>query len=282
MSNVKLIALGAAALVAAAASFGSFYVVDQGERGVVVRNGSITAVKESGLGFKMPFVDSVSIIDIRSKAKTYTDVTAISSDQQVATLALSFNYSIPGDKAALVYSEYGTEENLINRLVERQLMAQVRNVFGRYNAQRSVTERAQLNADIQLALQKAVDGPVMIETVQIENVAFSEAYNDKIEERMSAEIEVQKLKQNAEREKVQAEITVTKAGAEADSIRAKAQAQADAVRIRGEAEAEAIKAKGAALRDNPSLIELTAAEKWNGSLPTTMVPGSATPFVNVK
>ncbi|MBK0021027.1 MULTISPECIES: prohibitin family protein [Brucella] len=280
--NAKLIALGAAALVAASASFGSFYVVDQGERGVVVRNGSITAVKESGLGFKMPFVDSVSIIDIRSKAKTYTDVTAISSDQQVATLALSFNYSIPGDKAALVYSEYGSEENLLSRLVERQLMAQVRNVFGRYNAHRSVTERAQLNADIQLALQQSVDGPVTIETVQIENVAFSEAYNDKIEERMSAEIEVQKLKQNAEREKVQAQITVTKAEAQAGAIRATAQAQADAVRLQGEAEAAAIKAKGAALRDNPTLIDLTAAEKWNGSLPTTMVPGSATPFVNVK
>jgi len=39
--------------------------------------------------------------------------------------------------------------------------------------------------------------------------------------------------------------------------------------------------RGALLRDNPSLIDLTAAERWNGTLPTTMVPGSATPFVNV-
>ncbi|BCP51747.1 hypothetical protein K32_03640 [Kaistia sp. 32K] len=51
----------------------------------------------------------------------------------------------------------------------------------------------------------------MIEAVQIENIDFSDTYEAKIEERMSAEIEVQKLKQNAEREKVQAAITVTQA-----------------------------------------------------------------------
>jgi regulator of protease activity HflC (stomatin/prohibitin superfamily) len=98
---------------------------------------------------------------------------------------------------------------------------------------------------------------------------------------MQAEVEVQKLRQNAEREKVQAEITVTKAQAEADSIRARAQADADAIRLRGEAEAAAIKARSDALGQNPNLISLTQAERWNGQLPTTMVPGGTVPFMNV-
>lgn len=277
----KLIPAIFVSLFIAIASFGSFFVVDQGERGVVLRNGAIVAVVEPGLHWKMPFVDGVSTIDIRSKAKAYPDVMAYSADQQTAALAVSVNYSIPSDKAGLVYSEYGNEDNLMSRLVERKLLAQVKNVFGKYNAARAITERAKLNADIQLALQEAVEGPVTIEAVQVENIDFSAAYEQKIEERMSAEIEVQKLKQNAEREKVQAQITVTKAQAEADATRAQAQAEADAARLRGEAEADAIRAKGAALRDNPNLIDLTAAERWNGVLPTTMVPGSATPFVNV-
>lgn len=280
--SVKLAALGVAALAIAATSFGSFYVVDQGERGVVLRNGRIVATNEAGLHWKAPFIDSVATIDVRSKAKQYEGVMAYSADQQTASLMVSVNYSIPGDKAGEVYSEYGNEDNLMSRLVERKLFAQVKNVFGGYNAARAIQERAKLNADIQLALQESVEGPVIIEAVQIENIDFSRAYEEKIEERMSAEIEVAKLKQNAEREKVQAQITVTQAQAEADATRAKAQAEADAARLRGEAEAAAIRAKGAALRDNPSLIELTAAERWNGILPTTMVPGSATPFVNVK
>lgn len=280
--SAKLIALGFAAAVIALSSFGSFFTVDQGERGIVVRSGKVTAVHDAGLYYKLPFIDSVKTIDVRSKAKQYENISVISSDQQMASLVLSFNYSIPADKAADVYVEYGTEENLLSRLVERQLMAQVRNVFGSYNAQRSVTERAKLSGEIQMAVQKAVGGPVNIESVQIENVAFSRAYNDKIEERMSAEIAVQKVAQDALKAEQTAKITVTAAKAEADSVRARAEANAAAVTMQGEAEASAIRAKGAALRDNPSLVELTAAERWNGILPTTMVPGGAVPFVPVK
>jgi len=279
--SVKIVALGVSALAIAAMSFGSFFVVDQGERGVVTRNGEIAYVAEPGLHFKMPFVDGVSTVDIRSKAKTYDSVPSYSADQQTAVLAVSVNYAIPGDKAGLVYAEYGNEDNLMSRLVERKLMAAVKNTFGGYTASRAITERAKLTADIQFALQEAVEGPVVIEAVQIENIDFSDAYEAKIEERMSAEIEVQKLRQNAEREKVQAQITVTQAQAAADATRAQAEANAAAVKLQGEAEADAIRAKGAALRDNPALVDLTAVEKWSGTLPTTMVPGASLPFVNV-
>ena len=118
--------------------------------------------------------------------------------------------------------------------------------------------------------------------MQIENIDFSDAYEQSIENRMLAEVEVQKLQQNAEREKVQAQITVTQANAQADSIRATAEANAAATRLAGEAEADAIRAKGAALKDNPSLIDLTAAERWDGKLPATMVPGAAVPFIGIK
>ncbi|MDV7397162.1 hypothetical protein RZS08_37525, partial [Arthrospira platensis SPKY1] len=61
-----------------------------------------------------------------------------------------------------------------------------------------------------------------------------------------------------------------------------AKAEADAVKLKGDAEAHAINARGKALRDNPNLVELVQAEKWNGALPTTMVPGQTVPFINVK
>jgi regulator of protease activity HflC (stomatin/prohibitin superfamily) len=88
---------------------------------------------------------------------------------------------------------------------------------------------------------------------------------------MLAEVEVQKVQQNAQREKVQAEILVIQA-----------QAQADSVKLQGDAEAHAINARGKALRDNPALIQLVQAEKWDGKLPTTMGPGQTVPFINVK
>lgn len=50
----------------------------------------------------------------------------------------------------------------------------------------------------------------------------------------------------------------------------------------GEAEAAAIDAKGRALKDNPQLVDLVQAERWDGVLPTTMVPGGSVPMVTLK
>src|SRR5262249_20161433 len=78
-----------------------------------------------------------------------------------------------------------------------------------------------------------------------------------------------------------AEKVVVQANADAEARIAQAKAEAEAIRLRGEAEAAALQAKATALRDNPSYVALTAAEKWDGKLPQTMVPGSAVPFVTV-
>ncbi|MEY9536347.1 regulator of protease activity HflC (stomatin/prohibitin superfamily) [Sinorhizobium fredii] len=182
---------------------------------------------------------------------------------------------------------------MLSRLVERKVFEETKTVFGRFNAVTAIQERARLNQEVAAAIQKSVSGPVMIDSVQIENIDFSDAYEASIEQRMLAEVEVQKLRQNAEREKVQAEITVTQANALADARRAEAQAQADAVRLqaqadaeairlKGEAEATAIKARGDALKDNPGLVSLTQAERWDGRLPSTMLPNGALPMIDLK
>ncbi|MDY8015799.1 prohibitin family protein, partial [Escherichia coli] len=48
------------------------------------------------------------------------------------------------------------------------------------------------------------------------------------------------------------------------------------------AEAEAIRLRGEALRENPGLVALTTAERWDGKLPDTMIPGSTVPFISTK
>ena len=122
---------------------------------------------------------------------------------------------------------------------------------------------------------------IIIEGVQIENIDFSDAYETAIEAAAQAEAAVRKAKQELEQKKVDAERVVVQATADATARVTAAKAEADAIRLKGEADAAAIAAKGAALRDNPALVNLTATEHWDGKLPTTMVPGSAVPFVQV-
>ena len=260
---------------------GSFYTIDSGDRGVVLRNGAVVGTAEPGLGFKLPIIDTVKEISVRANARRYEGVAAYSKDQQTAELVISVNYRLPADQVEQIYSEYGGEEGVLTRLLDRQVYNEVKNVFGKYNAVTAINDRGRLVADVQTALQTIVKGPIIIESVQIENIDFSNVYEDSIEARMLAEVEVQKVKQNAEREKVQAEIAVIQAQAQADSQLAQAKAAAEATRLRGDAEAAAIRAKADALRDNAGLIALTQAEKWDGKLPTTMIPGTTVPFMDM-
>lgn len=272
---------GVVGLVALTVLGGSWYTVGEGYRGVALRNGAVVGTAEPGLGFKMPVIDSVVDISVQSNARLFEGVLAYSKDQQTADLTISVNYRLPPDQVETIYAEYGGEEGVISRLLDRQVPQAVKNVFGQYNAVTAIQDRARLVADVQNALMAQVKGPIIIESVQIENIDFSSAYEQSIEARMLAEVEVQKVRQNAEREKVTAEITVIQAQAEADAQLARATAEAEATRIRGEAEASAIKAKAEALKDNAGLIALIQAEKWNGALPTTMIPDSTVPFMDV-
>lgn len=260
----------------------SYYSINEGERGVVLRNGRILKVAEPGLGFKIPFMDSVENISVRNEAMLYKDMSAYSRDQQPAKMTVSVNFHIMPSEVARVYAGYQTVENMKTRLIARQIPTQLENVFGQYTAISAVQDRARLVLDMQTALRKSVEGPVVIDSVQIENIDFSEAYEKSIEDRMKAEVAIATRHQNLETEKIQAQIAVTQAQAAADSKIATAKAEAESIRLHGAAEADAIKQRGEALRDNPGLVSLTTAERWDGKLPATMIPGSSVPFINAK
>ncbi|EKE77828.1 prohibitin family protein [Gallaecimonas xiamenensis] len=258
--------------------YGSWFTVDQGERGVHLRNGKIIGTAEPGMGFKMPLFDKIVKISTQTHTVSYEHLQAYSRDQQPATIKVSVTFRVPEAQVAEVYAHFKNIDSMVNRLVDRAVPTQVENTFGRYTAISAVQERVQFVMDVTQAIKDAVQGPIEISSVQVENIDFSNAYEKSVEDRMRAEVEVQTQKQNLEKERVSAQIAVTKAQAEADSQLARAKAEAEAIRIKGEAEAAAIKSRAEALAQNKNLIELTKAEKWNGKLPDTMLPNSTLPF----
>ncbi|MEE2002820.1 prohibitin family protein [Alkalimonas sp. MEB108] len=258
---------------------GSFYTVDEGERGVVIRYGSLIHVAEPGLHFKLPVIDSVRKISVQEQVELYRNMEAYSNDQQPAVMNLSVRYQIDSSRVDEVYRNFGTRQALIDRQVTRIVLEEAKTVLGQFNAATSIRERGRLNLEMAQAVQRSVTGPVIILGVQVEDVSFSAAYEESVEQRMLAEVAVERERQNLERERVEADIVRTRAAAEADRVRAQAQAEADSIRLRGNAEAEAIRERAAALANNPLLVELVKAERWDGRLPTTMLPNATVPFI---
>lgn len=294
MSRGIIGAVGAL-VIAVIIALGSWYTVDQTERGVLLRNGAVVGTAQPGLGFKIPLMDTVEKVSVKTTTFTWDKMNSYSFDQQPADLKISVTLRAAPEKVADLYAKFGALQTAVNQVVSPVVNQQVKVVFGRYTAVKAIQDRGPLNSAIKDAITTTLkdDPMIIIESVQLENIEFSQNYLHSIEQRMLAEVEVQKLQQNAEREKVQAQITVTQATAKANAVRAEAQANAEAtklngeakasnIRITGEAEAAAIEARAKALGTNPNLVTLVQAERWNGVLPTTMVPGSAVPFVSVK
>ncbi len=276
---------------------GSWYTIDQRERGVILRNGALIGTAKPGLNFKLPIIDDVVRISLEQRIVEYKKQNSYSRDQQNADIDISVNFRVIEDQVDELYTDYGGIQGYVDRRITPKVVEELKNVFGTYNAVTAIQQRGKFNADVQTAIMKAIqnDGrsPVLITSIQTTNIDFSNAYEQAIEQRMLAEVEVDRLRQNLARERVQAEIKVTQAQAVADSTLAQARAQAEATRVqaqadaerielRGNAEAKAIHVRGAALGANPSLVSLVQAERWDGKLPTTMIPGGGVPMIGVR
>lgn len=256
------------------------YTVEQGDRGVVLRFGKLIDVVDAGIHFKVPFMDSVMRMSVRTQ-KITLKLAVYSKDVQGAEVLFSANYALAPEKVGDIYTKAGLDYD--KRLILPQLQSRPKDIFGKYNAVNIVQAREKLTEEIhnELATQFKNSG-ILIQSIQLENIDFSDSYEHSVEERMKAEVEVQKVQQNLERERINADMVRTKAQGEADAKLARANADAKAIEVLGQAEAQAILVKAKALRENPSYIQMLQAEKWNGILPKTMLPNMTIPVISEK
>jgi len=260
--------------------FATYYTIDQGERGVVLHLGKVVGEAGPGLHFKTPVMTSIEKISVQIQKEAFektaagdTRLQAYSRDQQPATIAMAVNYHVTD--ASAVYSQFGSLENMKSRIISSRAYEQLKTVFGQFDAADAIQKRAVLNAEVFAAIRKSVSGPVLIDSVQIEDITFSNQYETAVELRMQAIVKQQQAEADKQKRIIDAD-------ASAYEVKAAADAKAHQIEVQGKAEAGAIQARGDALRNNPSLPTLVASEKWNGVLPTTMVPGNALPFLNLK
>ncbi len=274
-----LIAGVAGALVFLIFAWSSYYTVDQGERAVVLHYGAAADESEPGLHFKYPFMTSIVEIQVRQQTISWeksgsgdSRLQVYTKDQQPVSVSLSIIFHVTD--VTNVYAHYGSIEHLEENLIAPQVPQQVKNVFGQFTAISAVQDRVALDHEIQNAVRAVIHGPIMIDSIQLADIEFSQSYEQAVEARMQAIV----AQQQAEAEKQK---RITNADAAAYEVRAAADAQAHQVEVQGKAQADAIRERGDALKENPQMPQLVAAEKWDGHLPTTMPPNASVPFLSL-
>ena len=268
------------AIVVLSATLGTWFTVDAGERVVVLTNGAVSSVKDAGIYFKAPFFQSTEHFSVRTQKARYENFETYSKDIQKANVTATVNYSVNPAKVSEIYSQLGVDYE--NKVITPAVLSTIKVVFGQYNATESIDSRQKLVKDVMEAVTAKLEPyGIRVENVSVEDISFSKEYNDSVEARMQAEVDVQKAQQTLQQEKIKADIARTQAQGTADAAVMAAKGRAQATTLQGEAEAKAINAKGEALRQNADLIQYTIATGWDGKLPTTMLPNQGLPMIKL-
>ena len=260
-----------------------FYTVNASMVGVVLSGGKISSVSQPGMHSKVPFYQQVKFIDLKSNSGS-VKTEAYTFDQQNATLKINVIWNFVGTKAEDIYVNYkGDEKYIYEYVIAPKLIDCAKTIFGQYNAEKVIQKRAEFVNLLNTQFKELMtDIPVQIRSVQVEDISFSKVYETSVENAMKARADVEKAKAELERVQLESQQKVKIAEAESEAVKKRADAQAYAILKTEEANAAAIRLRGEALRENSEIVRLTVAEKWDGKLPSTMVPGSSLPFIDVR
>ncbi len=229
-----------------------FAIIDAGERGVVTRLGAFSRTIDPGFHIVVPLIERVTKFEVRTQ-KEQTDASAASKDLQTVNATVAVNYNIDPSRVAELYVNIGTDYKA--RVIDPAIQEVAKAVTAKYTAEELLTKRALVTEEIHTLLSERLGtSDIDVTAVSIVNFNFSPTFNAAIEAKVTAE-------QNALAE---------------ENNLAAAQFQAQSIRVKSEA------------ANNDKYIQLqrleverAAVEKWNGVLPTQMIPGATLPFINL-
>ena len=104
--NRGIIGAVVAVLVILMIAAGSWYTVDQTERGVRLRYGAVIGTAQPGLGFKLPLIDSVEKVSVKTTTYSWDKMNSYSYDQQPADLKISVTLRASPDKVSDLYAKF--------------------------------------------------------------------------------------------------------------------------------------------------------------------------------
>jgi len=276
VKSIVVVAIGVIIL------FSSVYTVNEGHIGIVKRFSEAKEQVNPGLHFKVPFIDMVEEIEVRTR-KNEEKMASSTKEQMPVTVIVSVNWTVDKTAALELYRQYGGLKQFENRILDPRFRSATKDVIPQYDAEKLIQDRAGAIQAIELSfIEEMKEFPVTVDNIQIENIKLPAKYLTSIETKQTEKNLADAEKHKLARQNLEAQRGVNTAKARADGIKLVAIAEAESIRIKGLAEAEAITAKAKALGNNPLIVKLTEAQNWDGKLPETMLGSSNMPILDMR
>lgn len=237
MSELRAMLGGVVSVVLLVLLFPVTGQVSAGEVGVKTRFGAVVSTVEQGLYFKLPFIEKVHKIDIKTRTINYdkngnegdsvdtSQLSGASKDLQNVEIGVVVNYHIEPAKASEVFAKYSSTQNYETNVIEPIIREVVKSTSAQYTAEELVTKRAEYSDRVNSTLaERLLSKFAILERFSVTNFEFSKAFSQAIESKVTAVQNAEAQKNMLEQVKYEAQQKIETARAEAESIRIQAQA----------------------------------------------------------
>ena len=252
---------------------GSIQTVDAGDVAVVKHLGEAKAVRKAGTYFDFWLTETYLYYDATVQNLAIT-ASAYSKDAQTMEIAMTVQYQIQEDDVIKIANEYGNLQTLENR-IQSIAIEKAKATLSSYSAMEIIEKRSKISPQVEEEIKGAIGDHyyVVINTVVLTDIAFSDAFEKIVEDKMIAEQE--KLKAEYEKEtaiiNAEKELEVAKKNAEATVAKAQADAEAQKLVAKAEAQAIAYKSIEVARMLGFAILETTVVESVDGVDVTSVV-----------
>lgn len=254
-------------LIALVLIFDSFYTIRSDERGILDTFGKVNQTPlQAGLGFKIPFVQGIQKMDIRT-IKYEADASSASNNMQDVFAKITVNYHIDASKVVDIYVNVGTdyEKKLIQPIVQESVKA----ITAKFTAEELITKRELAKGQISSMIKDRLsERNIIVEDVSITNFSFSKEFNTAIEAKSIAKQTIEKAEADLKRIEVEKQQRIIQSEAEMQSKKNNADAEAYIIKVNADAQAYQLKLIREELEKNSDLLQYKYIEKWNGAMPT--------------
>ena len=259
----KMVVVGILGFLGFMLLMSSYFVVDAGERGVILRFGAVNRVVPAGLHFKVPFMEDIVRMTVRVQ-KTTTKTEAASQDMQIVQTTMVLNYSLQPDKVGETYKTLGLNRDVSEKIINPGIEESFKAAAARYTAEELISKREALKTQVRNYLrERLAPFGIMVVELSITDFQFSSEFNKAIESKQTAEQHALRAKRDLDRIKVEAQQKIATAQADAEDLRLQRQGiSPDHIKLR---QIDA---------------QIKAIEKWDGKLPN--VTGGAVPFIQIE
>lgn len=259
-----LVVLLVVAVLAVIVGSQSFYQVPEGYVAALYQFGKLdSVVSTTGLRFKVPFIQSVRLIDVKEQSKEVTQNAYTKDTQTVENLTVKVNYRLNVSEVENVIKNIGVDM-VEDKVVMPNVYALTRDTIGQYTADALIGHRSEITQIIQEQLSAVFEGKgLTLVSFTIQNIDFEDSFEAAVRRKVEAEQSALEAQNRTVEEQEVARQEVIRAQAEADATRARAEAEAFAIEVINEQ-----------LSNSPDYVEYLKVTRWDGKLPLVSGSGS--------